>query len=141
MYSYLPVPGNTEGVGRHFGTFILLEQTGSRIAQVQTEITISGLCQQIDTYRIDIHVFAHSLLFSAVDVGERFYAVADFNLRTYVEEKFVASSQPLLPLQCDRNTEEEMAEPAAAVAVFFVAFSKIGLSVGFEQGPVAVETE
>lgn len=40
-----------------------LEQTGSRIAQVQTEITKSGLCQQIDTYRIDIHVFAYSLLF------------------------------------------------------------------------------
>ena len=108
MYSYLPVPGNTEGVGRHFGTFILLEQTGSRIAQVQTEVAISGLCQQIDTYRIDIHVFAHSLLFSAVDVGERFYAVADFKLRPSVEEERVVA--PFLPFHRDRDLEEKVAQ-------------------------------
>lgn len=84
---FLPIPAQSEGIGYHVGTFVFLEQRYGRVAQIETYITIAGLYKQVDTDRIHVHVSADTLFLTAIDMGKRFYAMADFNFRTETEKE------------------------------------------------------
>ena len=61
-------------------------------------------------------------------------------LRTGIEEYFAAACL-LLPLQQYGDAEEEVAQPAFAVAGGFVACGEEAFSISFQQGIVAVDVE
>ena len=110
----LPIPGDTEGVGRYVGAFITLEHRVHGVAEVNAEVAISGLEQEVGSDGTYIHAFAHGLLLAAVYVAEGLHAVAYLKFGTEVKE-YKALVPTLLPLKLYGDAEEEMAQAAVAV--------------------------